>query len=586
MKRSFVAVLLTAFLPLGSIDAAIPAATVNIMQFGADPSGVNDSSSAFTKVFALTNSPTLIIPPGTYRVACGNYFTASSAISVLGSGPGVSTIKLDAGCTPTADIFQWNGKSGVSVQGITLDLNTPSTPAVVHNGLGFYAYSASATGLYVNNVSIINGTSPVFLLGVSANSGFTYKGANVRNSTFNLALAATTQNQCIGFTTVNALGKITGATVENNICTNTAIQFDGDNSVISGNDVSAFKFGNGIFMVYDTGGAGPSDHDNIVTHNIIHDTVAGVDVNNTAFNGIENNCVHCTITDNIFHDLGGSGLTNYGAYAIISNNTAYKNGKNGAGGAGGVGDEAGFFVSHSALGSPYDSANVQLVGNIAYDGGGGTQLYGLVVAAAAVGPVTLTVNNLTGVTQAIDNLAGSGVINADWMFRSPQFSLTGAGVAAMTWSALDTASYQQWRLTCRDVTPVAGATTIGVQVGEGAGPTWKTAGTYGVSETVNSGGAVSAYSFADRTAANISGENWDTTQAAPGNFEVVIGDLAYPLGYKTMRLAGAYYKSGVGLANVVGTAAWSGDTGTITALRVLAGAGNIYASCVLEGRPG
>ena len=47
----------------------ITGASINVLDFGADPTGVNDSTAAFTsaKTAALATNKTIYIPAGTYK---------------------------------------------------------------------------------------------------------------------------------------------------------------------------------------------------------------------------------------------------------------------------------------------------------------------------------------------------------------------------------------------------------------------------------------------------------------------------------------------------------------------------------------
>jgi hypothetical protein len=252
------------------------------------------------------------------------------------------------------------------------------------------------TNITLDHIRVINGTSPTLLVAMVAHGG-TLKNPIVTNSFFSLARAAGSQNQCITLYTYNAYGAITGAVVTNNVCVRTGIGIDGSNGMVSGNDISGFRYGTGIFAAYNINVSAVSDHDNTIVGNVLHDSPAGKDVDDTPAAGIENSCVRCLIRDNIAHHLGGPGFLNYGNDTIFIGNTAYNNGKTGTVG-GGAGFTAGFFLRASGSATQAAGTGVMFIENTAYDDGPGTQLYGYVASNPSV--ATLRSNKFTGVIQS------------------------------------------------------------------------------------------------------------------------------------------------------------------------------------------
>jgi len=393
-------------IPAASGEVARPPNALDaVVQFRADPGGVADNATAFAAIFADTNSSTIFLPPGTYRLSCGHYYTAASAISLYGQGQDRTTIRFDRGClfsgnnpsNPGTSPFTWSGKSGVQLRNLTIDLNTPAVPSVTQYPILFDAEAGvTVTNITLDHIRVINGTSPTLLVALAAHGG-TLKNPVVTNSFFSLTRAATSQNECITLYTYNAYGTISGAVITNNMCVKTGIGIDGSNGMVSGNDISGFRYGTGIFTAYNIGVSAVSDHDNTITKNVIHDSPGGKDVDNTPAGGIENSCVHCLIKDNIAHHLGGPGFLNYGNDTTFVGNTAFDNGKSGAG-ARGLGDTAGFFLSASGSASQAAGTGVTFIGNTAYDDGPGTQLYGYVANNPTV--ATLRSNKFKGVKES------------------------------------------------------------------------------------------------------------------------------------------------------------------------------------------
>jgi hypothetical protein len=544
--------------------------------------GIADDGPAFTAAFARTDSPTIYLPPGTYRITCGTYFRADSSVSFVGAANGASTIKYDAGCTPTQDLAVWDARSGVVLRDLTIDLNNPTIPASRWSALLFFAYAGNIDGMLVDNVQIINGSDRMFLLGVAASNGYTFRNPVITNSYFSLGTAGSLQNQCIGLTTVNGAGYIKGPQILNNRCVNTAIQYDGTDGFVIGNDVSAFKFGTGIFSSYNDPVISPqSCQGSVFANNVIHDTDTGRDSNNVPFGGIENNCLNSTISGNVLYNLGGGAIVNFGRGALITNNIGWGNGKDGSGGAGGITHQGGIGLAISSLGPPFDSDDVTITGNKMWDSGSGTQAYGYVEGDGFAGRSVVRGNDFRGATQAMRII--SPQTSSDVEFIATKTALT-TPVASIEFTGLDTASFKQWALQCRTVIPVA-AGKVGLQVGQGATPTWMTGAHYAYTQTFNNGVSVAPLSNGTDTAIWVGSANWDASQAGPGLFSFSFGDLGYALGFKIGAFSGSVLQSGGSLANVTGTGTWADDSNPITALRVVADTGNFYGACTLTGRP-
>lgn len=288
----------------------------------------------------------------------------------------------------------WDGKSGVTLRDLTIDFNNPEVPQTLKAGVVFLAYSASVTGLLVENVAILNGSDRMFVLAVAANAGHTFANPVIANSVITLGRPGTLQNQCIAFTTNNLAGDIRGAKITNNRCVGSGIQYDGGSGTVSGNDVSGFKFGTGIFSAYNDPPRTPqSCRQSTFSNNNIHSTTSGVDSNRTAFGGIENSCTDSLITKNKLHGLGGAAISNFARNVTIANNQMWDNGRNGDGGAGGYCDQGAICVGVSPLGAPYDSDNIVVEGNRAWNSGTKTQVYSYVEAPGFKGRSTVKGND-------------------------------------------------------------------------------------------------------------------------------------------------------------------------------------------------
>jgi hypothetical protein len=190
------------------------------------------------------------------------------------------------------------------------------------------------------------------------------------------------------------------------------MQIDGDHGYIGGNDVSGWAFGNGIYTqatVPYPGGAGV-DHDNAFVGNNLHDSATGYDVNSSAASCVENNTYRSVWSGNILHDCGGEGFRNYGSYTKIVGNTIYNNAKT----TSIVGNykRAGIHLALSGNGEPYKSLNVYIDRNTVYDTTS-TQLYAYSDESGIDGPVTITGNELSGSTGALNQNSAQGTLYGD-----------------------------------------------------------------------------------------------------------------------------------------------------------------------------
>jgi hypothetical protein len=95
----------------------------NVLDYGADPSGVSDSTSAINSAIAAMsqNGGTLYFPAGTYLIS--SQITLKSG-RYLGDGPYSTFIKT---ASTTAGIFTDGGNSGVTIDGFAFTANAQNT---------------------------------------------------------------------------------------------------------------------------------------------------------------------------------------------------------------------------------------------------------------------------------------------------------------------------------------------------------------------------------------------------------------------------------------------------------------------------
>lgn len=561
-------------------QSGIPAST-----FGMSPSASAPSNtSGLTTAFSAVDSPTVLFAPGVYNLNCAT-FSATSSISLIGAGAAKTILRFPSGCSFASDVFRWTSKSNVTIANITIDLNIPVTPTSPINALAFQAYAGSTDQLLVTDSAIINGTSPMFMVGFAAAGGASYTNVRIVNNYVTLAAAARTQNQCIGSTTNDGAGTIPSSEISHNVCVNSGIQSDGAFARIIGNDVSGYQFGTGLFTAYNVSLTNaPTSNNCIIADNVFHDTPPTFDANDTPAGGLENNCYNALVANNLAYNLGGYGFLNYGSNATYIGNTARNNGKAGSGSVSGTLTESGFGLNFNGTHPAYESQNVTLIGNVAFDNGTGTQKYGYHEGLGHTYGAILKGNNFMGALQALNIQRGisNGTTGPDG-FISTLGSLA-ATSTSLAWTTLDTASYKRWNLTCHDVTPTTVAPIV-IQTGVGKTPTWNTVSNGYFSNQIDAAKGVTTNVVAGTFAfMGMGTSSWDNSGVLRGGFSVDVGDLGVSIWQKAFRWSGSYRMATSGnYTPFSGTGAWVLDNNAVTAIRVTANGQPFYGVCTLQG---
>ena len=92
----------------------------NVVGYGADPTGVKDSSVAFQNAFNSGFAPS--IPPGTYKI--GTLLTANSGLRIYGAGSQVCIINASTNGFLSATL---GTAQGIEIEGLTINQATAST---------------------------------------------------------------------------------------------------------------------------------------------------------------------------------------------------------------------------------------------------------------------------------------------------------------------------------------------------------------------------------------------------------------------------------------------------------------------------
>lgn len=562
----------------------------------AGDSGSNSAANAaiMTKIFAEPTGPKMIVPQGNiFRLACGTQYAATVAgLNFAGSG----TLKFDASCTFSGTVFNWDGKSGGGFDGVTIDLNTPTVPGSVYAVAAGRAQAADNTSFVFQNSKIINGTSKALLVVGAATGGHTLSGWIARNNYIQMA-SATTQNQCVSLTTVAGVGTITSPLVEGNTCIGSGIQLDGTNPQAINNDVSAFEFGSGIYTAAPA--ALPYTATNcVITGNYIHDTGAGLDVNSTAHEGLEDHCSNTVAENNRFINLGGGGIITFSPQAAYTGN--YINGI-GKGYNAGNGTRTAMWVVKGASPDPAAGGNTTWIGNVVQDdgstsGGNPAMLFGFRVESDVVGTIKGR-DNVINISAATSGghliatrmlLVATGTIDYEPRLISYSWTqYTGASsVASMAWAPLDTTAFKNFYLTCHKYYPDTTADTPMVQVSEDGGGTYQTAATYVTTGRDWANGTVAAVLVTTGTGMQIGGTTWVTNQSIHGQFVLHCRDLDNTVDRKDCVYYDTSARRSTDNASLQsnGSGYWNGDANAIDGLKLTTvGGHNFFGICTLTG---
>ncbi len=301
---------------IGPLLSGLPTSVVvDFRVLGGIGNGIADNTDAFRDAMSYTTSPTIYFPSGTYRIDCGTY-TALSAVSLYGDGAGRSILKLAPGCTQPAHLLEYlasnNVVNGPSIRGLTIDLNdaatsgSPNTPII---------YFEDVSNWVVDGSSVINAAGNSLLVFGTATSGNTMKNYRLTNNRLHRTNPEPdVVNYCFGTSNAGGLGTVTGGIADKNICENTSMQVVGYYNKVTGNDISGFNFGTGIFEVQNVSGF------NTYEGNIIHDSGTTVDVNGTPSGGFDADGTGSVYRGNICRNLGGWCIQAFGTGNMIDGN--------------------------------------------------------------------------------------------------------------------------------------------------------------------------------------------------------------------------------------------------------------------------
>jgi hypothetical protein len=176
------------------------------------------------------------------------------------------------------------------------------------------------------------------------------------------------------------------------------------------------------------------------------------------------------------------------------------------------------------------------------------------------------------------SMAGGGAGSGPMTLISTQ---TASASASLQFTNLPT-SYNTLFLNCEGLITSIDQVGMGLVVGEGAGPTWKTATSYIVSgvQQLAGGSFTSEASPSGNLIPGVCNSNVN-----PTSIKLYIGNVASATRYKLASYnAGCYWSAAPGLFYFAGSGYWGGDTNPITGLQLAPGSGNIASgTCSLYG---
>jgi hypothetical protein len=330
----------------------------NVRDFGAAGDGVTDDTAAFDKALsslAKAGGGKCFVPRGIYLISAATNPAISAHVSsnvhLVGEGADASILKISG--MPAGNFLFCSGDNW-SVEGLTIDMQD----YFIHRP-GFATIVATGTNWSIKNCAIIR----IGRTGINIKAG---ANGLVEGNRITKTTASPLQNAAILGVVDGERNLPTNMHINDNVCVNSLIYFNGRDSVIAGNRVGGSRFGTNICTGVNS--------DNVSIIGNVCSGGRGRDQTNCVVSGFELWAPDSLIANNYSYDNDGPGITMGGNDCIVIGNRCSDNARltGNIGGSGIVG-RAHARLSNAASGSVF-------IGNICFDTdwphGSMTQAYG------------------------------------------------------------------------------------------------------------------------------------------------------------------------------------------------------------------
>ena len=142
----------------------ISGGTANILDYGADPSGVNDSTPALNA--AIASGKSIFVPQGTFRLT--GQSVVPSGMRIFGAGPSKSLFKCDVGVHTGAFLRVAGGNNFIEDIGL-FGTSTSAGTAIYLSSVNVYEFTGwiTLTNVYVNGINLGVRMNNVFAVAIN-----------------------------------------------------------------------------------------------------------------------------------------------------------------------------------------------------------------------------------------------------------------------------------------------------------------------------------------------------------------------------------------------------------------------------------
>lgn len=321
------------------------AQVVDVKTFGAVGDGVTNDTAAFNAALASlakAGGGRCLVPKGTYLISAITNPAITSHVSsnvhLVGVGRGVSILKV-AGM-PAGNFLFCSGDNW-SVEDLTIDMQDYFT-----HFASFAAIVATGSNWRITNCAIIKAGR----VGINAGAG---ANAYIEGNLVTKTVASPLTNSAILGWGDSEDHRPTNMHIIDNACVNSAIYFNGKNSIIARNRVTGSRCGTNI-------GTGAYSDNVSVTNNTCSGG-RGRDETKSYVSGFELWAPNSVIANNTSYDNDGAGITMGGNNCIVIGNRCWNNaGLSGVVGGSGIVARAHPTFPNAASGSVF-------IGNSCFD---------------------------------------------------------------------------------------------------------------------------------------------------------------------------------------------------------------------------